>query len=274
MNAATRRRRAFTLVELPAVSRRKRAAFTLVELLVVIGIIAILIGLLMPAMNKVRAQSKAAACSSNLRQIGAALLIYANDNKGWLVPVGPWIDNAREKEGGHYESLGTNKPPHERWPMLVFKIPTAILPPKYDPNAYVTQIYDPVQFPTALYTPPVMLCPADVDPMEAHSYIINKHLAKDAAEVKKYGSKIGGGKTVSDIPLMGEKVSNVRDYYMEKELSGVSDFLADVERYRHGTTRGSNYLFMDMHVSNLSPEEAYGAIDPWDVPPTTQPATP
>ncbi len=67
-------------------SKAKRRGFTLVELLVVIGIIALLIAMLLPALNRAREAAKSVQCVGNLRQIGLAVALYANQSKGWLPP--------------------------------------------------------------------------------------------------------------------------------------------------------------------------------------------
>ncbi|MDB5304209.1 MAG: hypothetical protein JWM97_1758 [Phycisphaerales bacterium] len=209
--------------------RLRGRAFSLVELLVVIGIIAILLGLLMPALSRAQQQARQAACASNLRQVGLHLMMYANQSRGWLFPVGPWNPVTKR-----YGTLGYDPmlPREKRWPVYVFS--------------------------PAVWNPPIMICPSDFEPREEHSYVLNEHLADK--NVKASDSR-AGELTSPEVVVMGEKITTQPDYYMER-----TEFNRVVEPYRHGAAYGSNYLYLDMHVSTTPPDEAKAGTDPWDPP--------
>jgi prepilin-type N-terminal cleavage/methylation domain-containing protein len=159
----------------------KGAGFTLVELLVVIGIIALLVGLIMPALNSVNANARALKCQNNIRQICQGLIVYANANRGKFPPnlsiPGParlWYDADR---------------------MGVLLTPT---PP-----------------PQQVLQGPIATCPEDTDAVRSYamnvwcSCEINANILKPMAPAIASGSRWGyGSKNSSKLLLISETWSS------------------------------------------------------------------
>jgi prepilin-type N-terminal cleavage/methylation domain-containing protein/prepilin-type processing-associated H-X9-DG protein len=220
---------------------RSHRGFTLIELLVVMGIIAALIAILLPALSSARVAARTAACASNMRQLGQALLMYANDNRGWLIPV-----SDDPTAVGGVRGFGILVPPHERWPVKVFKFP---LPPTQPPNPWDE---DP-----AAYCPAVMVCPEDDRPEMGHTYALNNPVCVNHC---KLGDHNFAGLSNSEVILAVEKKASANDYHYEPNNGDTKK----MDRHKHGVKRGSNYLYFDGHVAlHNDDEELWTQLDPW-----------
>lgn len=197
---------------------KSRVAFTLIELLVVIAIIAILAGMLLPALSRAKENGRRAFCQNNMRQLGLSLVLYAGDHNGVFPP------NSSAK----------------RWPaqlwdyykdLRVLKCPTD--GPKPATLGIDQKIY-----------------PSDAAP---RSYIINgwNDYFRDVLKTDdREGKSIPESaiKLPSDTIVFGEKRTQSGHFFMD---AFDNDDTQEIERGRHATTQknqkagGSNYTFAD-----------------------------
>lgn len=118
-----------------AMRRSSQRGFTLVELLVVIGIIAVLIGILLPALNKARESARITKCVSNLRSLGQAAVMYSMDNKNVFLPSVIWRNNVASDDVDY-------------WPHL-------LVSRKYLPRQDIQSVNDPIAHNSVLVCPSV-----------------------------------------------------------------------------------------------------------------------
>ncbi|RRJ96325.1 DUF1559 domain-containing protein [Opitutaceae bacterium TAV4] len=205
------------------------AAFTLIELLVVIAIIGVLAGLVLATLSRVRQTANRATCTSNMRQMGVALLNYASDNKSTLPPGLFWDRHAAAYMGISTAATANNLPDGNTTPSKMFWCPAdsrafpADRPRSYSanrihPDDATVGVFNNVNNKPSMRMEQITLPSRTILIVEIFtgSYATNKQWEQSAAIVAGwYTAAATGPRTASG------------DYY-------------------HGS--GQNYLFADGHV--------------------------
>ena len=220
-------------------ARNGRGAFTLVELLVVIGIIALLIAIMLPALSRAKESANRVACGSNLRQLGVAFVMYSNENRGWF-PFHAAIGEM-DKFGHPWNA--------EDW-------------------IYWHAARKPAESPICTYLGGyhlrVLRCPSDDVPYHTrkitpdpyiYSYTMNMAMTSDPASGMKHVKIAGIRRAAEKILLAEEDERSLDDGNFNPFLIGstVENFLAvRHDRQRQALDARGNVCFADGHVDYVT----------------------
>lgn len=196
-----------------------RRAFTLIELLVVIAILAILAGLLLPAVARAKSRAHRVACTSNLHQLGLALRMYADDHGGY----GPTTTHGS----------GTNA-------------------------CWIYQLSDYVARVNAIRICPADPKAALRLANGTTSYTLNEFIAVDLRDpfgaivesFRKLDALAKPAQTITVFEIANSAgISIYNDHTHSRNWRSWSNVLADIQPDRHGAS--ANYLFADGHVETI-----------------------
>jgi prepilin-type N-terminal cleavage/methylation domain-containing protein/prepilin-type processing-associated H-X9-DG protein len=230
-----------------------RRGFTLVELLVVIGIIALLMSILLPALNKARENARGIKCASNEKQILLACIMYSNENHSfWPIPPDIGNDLANSDQFGDYLGIDMNT---SAAPSGVYDYQNGTLWPYISKTLYGREeVFD---------------CPTDLDTFRAVRWGSMQTAASYARNFTySFNAQLRGtersgntppmpptGLRMGQIVMPGQKVVLVEERYPNDGCAYIADSNNSDDQFTNRHLKRGNQGFADGHVEAVYPED-------------------
>lgn len=229
--------------------------FTLVELLVVIGIIAILAAILLPALDSARKSAEQSACVNNLKQLAAADTMYSNENKNYISP-----DTNHENHNGHIESSS--------WVALLYPFinESKVFFCSADESEIRTTIRDSAGNRQRFEVSYLANRGVHKNPTDRNLLLPNRRLAikqyicERPSGTASFGPRMhlnGDGYVLSDddspLGYLAPSPPSARSQFIN-DVNNSDDTMKCMDLRRHGLRKAQNFVFVDGHVEGLTEE--------------------